>query len=826
MKKNRRVRFRRPVRGEAGQALILVLVFVLLGSLTIVPTLMHMSTALKSGVSYENKTKEFYAADAGIEDGIWQIKYDRLPALSGDPYFAYNFTAICSYSIDDTINGLTTNVTIENFWIPTVENPYLTPLQAKTTLERDITDNTTNRLEVRDTALDDTQFRIKIDFYPSVDATDNLSVSSIGIWIPHGYSYDGNCNLAAHDGTRYKYTETFPPNPPGGQVVVWDFFSPLLFFDLPPEEGEIEIDPEGNPQSAEITFDYTAEEPGTRPVAVAWIVTDGGLSTDIPMAWDIDTKYYKITSTAGETYIEAYASRCDLRQIGASFLGDYCAIGNTLMQDTDVPKDHVRDTLLSSSTADTKNPDLTYRIPSDATVLAEGSAYLYWSGWFKCAEGFTKATIFTDDCETLNNWSQNSTAWDVSYSFFQGYYFQGRYTGSTDDYRYLTLADSVNLSGKTPGTVVVGWSQFESGTLEPISDPTSGDALRFQISKDNGTTWSSLITAFDDDLDSGEEAYYYIIPANYLTANFKIRFYLHGFAEGSGGNTEYCCISDIHIGAVADTNITFKIGNPLAPDYSGSLTADEFWILGNAAAGEYSYSCKKDVSSLVAAYSLEGDDENRTGNGEYTVEGVDADTGEHWSYAGWSLIIIYSSPETAGHQLYLFDRFAFCDKNANLDFDFDGEPGGDIEGFIIPEPIEGETIAARLTCFVGEGDEAWHDDFIALNAPEAYRLYPGSIPNTYKLWDGITTSYNSQASPNNVWNSTFRVGDTGSSSIDGIDIDTFKITWTSGLLHADDTSAHIDIYTNFENFNLIYLILSVRSKTTIGGTAHYVISGS
>src|SRR4030042_5139 len=123
---------------ESGQVLILVLVFFLLGSLTIMPTLAHMSTALKSGVSYENKTKEYYAADAGIEDGIWQIKYDRLVALSGDLDFAYNFDASCSYDIDDLINGLTTSVTIENFWIPTADNPYATPAEARATLERNI----------------------------------------------------------------------------------------------------------------------------------------------------------------------------------------------------------------------------------------------------------------------------------------------------------------------------------------------------------------------------------------------------------------------------------------------------------------------------------------------------------------------------------------------------------------------------------------------------------------------------------------------------------------------------------------------------------------
>src|SRR4030042_6690986 len=138
MRNSRKNLFNIPGSHEAGQALIIVLVFVLLGSLTIVPTLMYMSTALKSGVSYENKTKEYYAADAGIEDGIWQIKYDRLVALSGDLDFAYNFDASCSYDIDDPINGLTTSVTIENFWIPTADNPYATPAEARATLERNI----------------------------------------------------------------------------------------------------------------------------------------------------------------------------------------------------------------------------------------------------------------------------------------------------------------------------------------------------------------------------------------------------------------------------------------------------------------------------------------------------------------------------------------------------------------------------------------------------------------------------------------------------------------------------------------------------------------
>lgn len=793
---------------ETGQALIIVLVLLVMGSLTIIPVLDHIGSALKTGKVYEDKTNKLYAADAGVEDAIWQIQFDRLPVLFDDPNYAYDFDASCSYELEDTINDLTVNVTIENVWIPsniTLDELGLTPAAARAIIERDVTDNQTNRLIVTGTALDDDTYRIKIDFYPAEDTTDNLSISSIGVWLPHGFTYAGACNLEVEP---YDFAPPSTSPHPGGQAVLWDFSSePVVFGDLPPM----------STYSARVVFDYDADEAGTRPVAIAWVVTSGALSGDVPISWDIDTRMYKVTSTAGDTTIVAYPSRCDLRQLGAAFLGDYLAIGNTLMRDTN--SDNRRDTLDSESTADTKNDDESYRIPSDATVV---NAYLYWSGWFDVDPEHTHATVWAEYCSTANftnNWSQTDDAWDGD----NDTYYEGHYKGSVPDARYLTMVNAVDLSGRIAGSVVIGWKQWENGSLEPLSHPTDGDALKFELY--NGTSWSAPITAFENDLGWGGEAYYYVLPQAYLTANFKIRFYLEGFAEGVGGTKEICRIDEIHIGDVADRNITFKIGDPLNPDYSGSLSALEFSILGNAAVGEYSYSCMQNVKDLVKTYCVMGDDEQPTGNGEYTVEGVLADTGAHWSYAGWSLIIIYSSPETAGRQLFLFDTFAFCNTNVNLDFDFDGEPGGTISGFIVPEQIEGEPNAAKLTCFVGEGDNPYYTDFIAFNAPEEYWSNPSSIPDQYKLWDGISTTANSEVSPNNVWNSRFKSVDTGTSTIDGIDIDTFYITWESGLLHADDTEAHIDIYTNYENFNLIYIILSVISKTTIGGTTHYTISG-
>ena len=60
-------------------------------------------------------------------------------------------------------------------------------------------------------------------------------------------------------------------------------------------------------------------------------------------------------------------------------------------------------------------------------------------------------------------------------------------------------------------------------------------------------------------------------------------------------------------------------------------------------------------------------------------------------------------------------------------------------------------------------------------------------------------------------------------SYDGVDIDTFNITWASQLLKPGDNKLHLDLFTQTDQWNLVYLILSVRSKVTIGSTDHYII---
>jgi len=204
--------------------------------------------------------------------------------------------------------------------------------------------------------------------------------------------------------------------------------------------------------------------------------------------------------------------------------------------------------------------------------------------------------------------------------------------------------------------------------------------------------------------------------------------------------------------------------------------------------------------------------ENHPGNGTYTVGGVSADTKDdsgsldQWAYAGWSLVIVYSSPDTAGHQLYLYDDFIYSNHTTDhtildVDFDGDGSEGGTISGFMVPDQVEGETEAAHITVCGGEGDNVI---FTGDTTSEQFKV------NATALSDGYGAT--------NVWNSKSE-----DVTYDGIDVDTYTVTWASGLLQAGDTSVEIDMTTQTDVWNLVYIILSFRSSTFTGDALSYLI---
>jgi len=64
------------IRKEGGQALIVVFGLLTIGGLLIAPLLAHAATGLRAGQAQEEKTADFYRADAGIEHGLWRLLHE------------------------------------------------------------------------------------------------------------------------------------------------------------------------------------------------------------------------------------------------------------------------------------------------------------------------------------------------------------------------------------------------------------------------------------------------------------------------------------------------------------------------------------------------------------------------------------------------------------------------------------------------------------------------------------------------------------------------------------------------------------------------------
>jgi hypothetical protein len=67
---------KRILKKEAGQALPMALILLVLGGLLVVPTLGLVSTSLIANRQVDAGNLELYAADAGVEQVIWHIDYD------------------------------------------------------------------------------------------------------------------------------------------------------------------------------------------------------------------------------------------------------------------------------------------------------------------------------------------------------------------------------------------------------------------------------------------------------------------------------------------------------------------------------------------------------------------------------------------------------------------------------------------------------------------------------------------------------------------------------------------------------------------------------
>jgi len=814
-----KIAVRRLIREEKGQAMILALVLLVIGGLVTAPLLNFMGAGLKVGKEvYENKMYETYAADAGVEDGLWQIKHDRLPDFAG--YDEYDYYGQWPYSLNESINGYSVNVTIMNVWIPKdIPAPDTAP---DFTTARQIIENG-KLIIVGGPSAEESTYEIKISYQWECGLDLLLDVNTIGIWLPPGFEYNGSCSLEGED--YYPLSGPQIDAYKGGYAVVWDFASVRLQ-DFPGTDGA--------PMIKSFTFEYTGPEGQNPNHAVSWIDTSG--VAGVTYTWDADVEIYKILSVAGDCKVEAYASKIEVRKLGAAISGDYHATGDTLMTSSGSPYyPYYRNRLYKESSATVVAGD----IPSNAVIEA---AWLYWSGWIEGSGGDVEE-VWSDDCDDFTDWDRTpGSRWSIYPTYGYGNKeFRGQGGGSDADRTFTmhihdTSNNCLDLSPYSGQEVTVSWLQREVqtgwGWPWPALEP--GDCFYYAFSGDGGTSWSGWNTAFCDDISSSPASYSDTIPDGYLTDRFKMRFFLD-FDQ----TNEYCYIDDITITVSVSAGSSVEDAKVNRVTFNGNQITAEEWQTAptpdSGAPNSWCYSCFYDATLIVRAALDPG-----TKSGTFTLGHVLEGSGYYlypsgttgyplatpasctwgcgyyqWTYAGWSLVIIYSSPETQGHQLYLFDDLHYVAVHTTLDFP--------ISGFLVPDPVGGEQNAAHITCFVGDGDEHYPYDFIALlDAEPSVPSY--QIPDSYKLWDGITCTSNSASNPNNVWNSQSTGG--GAS---GIDIDNFQVTWSSGLLEPGDTAAWVVLGNASSNpsaaelIMLVYIIISFRSSTTSGGSITYLI---
>ena len=276
---------------ERGTAFILVLVFLLIAGLLLPPLLTFMGTGLLTGQIYETKTQSLYAADSGIDSGIWTIKHDEMQSFSSyEPlgYYDNNPSYEWSYTIGEEINNATVDVSIRNVWIPSnISAPSLADATNIMNSEKLIISGSRNST--------DDSYTIHIIFTPaSPEEKENLKVDSIGVYLPPGYHYvNGSSNLE-QDYLALWYSVPNVSSYGSNEVVIWSGFGSLKFSDLPPL---------GSTETATITFDYTSETDENLK-AVSWIKTTGVV--DIPYTWDNNHKFYQVISYDGATDLDSY----------------------------------------------------------------------------------------------------------------------------------------------------------------------------------------------------------------------------------------------------------------------------------------------------------------------------------------------------------------------------------------------------------------------------------------------------------------------------------------------------------------------------------------
>ena len=933
-------RTKRVLRGESGfSTLVTVLVIMVVGAIIITPLLAFVVTGTRAGETHDRNTDRFYAADAGIQDGIWRVSSGDYPdewkgtwddsVYNGDPL---------TYSVPD-LNGCEVTVTLRPVWLLAgLETPaYGTTPHAELVTVSNVASSGT--------------LQVVVVMQESIQTS--KSIERIGVWIPEGFEYvEGSSSLEDLDITDPAYCEPTVEEWKNGSIITFDFDSPLNFDEFPDASGERIV----------ISLDYT----GTGAMTASWSWTRTN-SHDIYLSWSSDIKIFQVESTATDPVTGAsttvVAGNMTNESVGTylAYYGDYAVTGNALMRETGT--DRIRDRLYMES------PGQISIIPDSGTAR---KILLYWSGWKEFPENafvldesarqllaetyavnqvslravydgdnYDLGTITATEWTVLpngstyspNGWSYgcnadvtnlvlanlpddfvgNATYW-VGHADTGGttlpttQTYQGVWGSSASDILVVGLAGSVlRYNGSTWSTSASGtgsdlkavwgtasnnlWAVGASGTIRKYTgswagqtsgssatlnsiwgssatdawvvgnDYRSGLSYRYTVlhTTNGGSSWSNPFTGTSGSVDlnavwGSSASDIYAVGDGGVIRHITGATSWHGetsgttrdlygvwgtasndvYAVGTNGTIRHwngsswsgmtsgtsatlygiwgSSASDIYAVGASGTVLHYN-GTSWSAMSSGS-SKDLYSAWGTSSTDVYAVGVKTSKTSTILHW--DGSEWAAVGGGTSLYTWVNSHTGEtatitsdyplsdvvsnEWANASWSIITLYTSPVTLAHQMYLFDTFRYW--NSNDDYTFT------LDGFLAPQGIADDDDAVKLTCYIGEGD-SWYNtgEYLYVNGSQLNNGASGSATASANMCNSVSNSG----------------GVTGYAPDDGIDLDTYTIDGSTGIVEPADSEATVRLRTGTDIWNLVYMILSFRSDTVGSGCLTYVV---
>jgi hypothetical protein len=903
------------IRDQKGQVLILTLVLLVLGGLILTPLLGLMSTGLISGQVYENKMQEYYAADAGIEHGLWRLLNEEVDNI--------NWPLL--YDLPGLMNEKQVRVAIEPVWL-LAGLPVGLGLPASEPAEGDpgyANDHwtVTGAINIENTA----NYIIDITS-DETDAAD-VHVGHIGVWLPRGYGYvEGSVKInGVAIGEDPLLTD---PNPlegiphKDGTLLIWDF-GDVTFKDL----SDISPSPSGGctpaekfPPSVRLSFDYTSA--GALPGAPGQTEENGN-------DYVVYNTSGTFTAPAGVTNVTVEAwgggggggGRSSSGSGGAGGGGGGAYARNTTVSVT--PGMTYTVTVgaggaggAPGNNAGSAGGDSSFG--SSSTVLAKGGRGGSGGAGGGGGAGGSAAAGVGNVKYSGGNGAAGSSSSSSNYRSGGGGGGAGDTTaggnaagttggagGSEGGGRGADgrTSNGAGYSGSAPGGGGSGARRTSGGPYAGGAGAPGKVIVRYQapapeepeepaIAKgffswillgDGRIAWDSQAGIFHitsqaaSDLDLG-------VQAGTTVDTYTLRS-LPRYSPGTGGATsalrgDYIAIGNslmtscwkpcsgsscpscsssscpfcsglgtcscpwecrnykvnessatVNAGAVpldariekaylywsawwgtngADKDVTLTV---TAPSVGGTIpvTATRWYILESPAVERtYNYACFADVTDKIKGITRE------VSGTIFAVSGVSAtnatacssNLANQASYAGWSMIIIYSSMQKEAHQIYLYDDLAYLWHAPDEEFKITGfeAPQGDNE--------------AKLTIFAGEGDNWIHGDSLQ---------FKGQDDAQYQdLYDVSNTKYVFNSMSNTGGFTASQIPGQPSGQISGVDIDTYTSTRPAGgtplseIVQPGDTAATIRATSDDDGFMLIYVIFSVGSTKVPTGSGFQV----